>query len=151
MPSGDGRPSLGSRACRCRMAAPALAASMAWVAIWSGVIGSASDMVGVWIEPVIAQLMTIFAIAVFLPCRPGATFARRRAKLLYRRRRLGDAELGDDGIDDVAGMRRDRDDDRPFVRRRLFQRLELAVEQCRRHEMIVARGDAPRDQIRCRL
>ena len=46
---------------------------MAWVAIWSGVIGSASDMVGVWIEPVIAQLMTIFAIAVFLPCRPGTT------------------------------------------------------------------------------
>jgi hypothetical protein len=35
---------------------------MAWVAIWSGVIGSASDMVGVWIEPVIAQLMTIFAM-----------------------------------------------------------------------------------------
>src|ERR1700680_2776125 len=60
--SGDGRPSLGSRACRCRMAAPALAASIAWVAIWSGVIGSASDMVGVWIEPVIAQLMMIFAM-----------------------------------------------------------------------------------------
>src|ERR1700731_147424 len=55
--SGDGRPSLGSRACRCRMAAPALAASIAWVAIWSGVTGNASDMVGVWIEPVIAQVM----------------------------------------------------------------------------------------------
>jgi len=25
----------------------------------------------VWIEPVIAQLMTIFAIVVFLPCRLG--------------------------------------------------------------------------------
>src|SRR6202040_4293941 len=71
--SGDGLPSLGSRACRGRMAAPAGAAAMAWVAMWSGVIGSASDMVGVWIEPVIAQLMTIFAIAVFLPCRPGTT------------------------------------------------------------------------------
>jgi hypothetical protein len=36
------------------------------------VIGSASDMVGVWIEPVIAQLMMIlFAIGSFLP-RPGA-------------------------------------------------------------------------------
>src|SRR4029079_15482514 len=32
--------------------------SIACVAIWSGVIGSASDMVGVWIEPVIAQVMT---------------------------------------------------------------------------------------------
>src|ERR1700688_5025016 len=63
--SGDGRPSLGSRACRCRIAAPALAASIAWVAIWSGVIGSASDMVGVWIEPVIAQLMMIFAMVDF--------------------------------------------------------------------------------------
>src|SRR6202035_4644402 len=102
--SGDGLPSLGSRACRCRMAAPALAASMAWVGIWSGGSGTASDMVGLWIEPVIAQLMTIFAIAVFLPCR--RDLARRRAKLLYRRRRLGNAELGDDGIDDVAGMRR---------------------------------------------
>src|SRR5262245_36262483 len=56
--SGDGRPSFGSRACRCRMVAPALAASIDWVAIWSGVIGSASDMVGVWIEPVMAQVMT---------------------------------------------------------------------------------------------
>ena len=31
--SGDGRPSFGSRACRCRIAAPALAASIACVAI----------------------------------------------------------------------------------------------------------------------
>src|SRR5215510_4950812 len=55
--SGLGRPSLGSRACRCRMAAPAWAASIACSAIWSGVIGNASDMVGVWIEPVTAQVM----------------------------------------------------------------------------------------------
>src|ERR1700730_9596657 len=61
--SGDGRPSFGSRACKCRMAAPALAASIGWVAIESGVIGKASDMVGVWIEPVIAQVMT-----TLLPC-----------------------------------------------------------------------------------
>src|SRR5579862_2825264 len=97
--SGVGRPSFGSRACRCRIAAPAAAASIAWVAIWSGVIGSASDMVGVWIEPVIAQLMTIFAM-VFPPLPPW-DFARRRAKFLYRRRRLGNAELFDDGRDDV--------------------------------------------------
>jgi hypothetical protein len=31
------------------------------------VIGSASDMVGVWIEPVIAQLMMTFAMVRFLP------------------------------------------------------------------------------------
>src|SRR5580698_10283065 len=63
--SDEGRPSFGSRACRCKMVAPALAASIACVAIWSGVIGSASDMVGVWIEPVIAQLMMIFAMVRF--------------------------------------------------------------------------------------
>src|SRR5919198_2667599 len=40
------------------MAAPASAAPIACSAIWSGVIGSASDMVGVWIAPVTAQVMT---------------------------------------------------------------------------------------------
>src|SRR5215469_6404918 len=87
--SGDGRPSLGSRACRCRMAAPALAASMACSAIWSGVYGSASDMVGVWIEPVIAQLMmTLLAIETFLllllfqPDRPAARLVPRGLKFL---------------------------------------------------------------------
>jgi hypothetical protein len=40
------------------MAAPAWPAAIACSAIWSGVIGSASDMVGVWIEPVTAQLIT---------------------------------------------------------------------------------------------
>jgi hypothetical protein len=39
------------------MAAPASAAPMACSAIWSGVIGRASDMVGVWIAPVTAQVM----------------------------------------------------------------------------------------------
>src|SRR5579872_4312611 len=69
------------------MAAPALAASIAWVAIWSGVIGSASDMVGVWIEPVIAQLMTsLFAMDHFLPLSPAgggsapATSVRRHLR-----------------------------------------------------------------------
>src|SRR5919201_1341931 len=52
-----GRPSLGSRACRCRIAAPASAAPMACSAIWSGGTGKASDMVGVWIAPVTAQVM----------------------------------------------------------------------------------------------
>src|ERR1022692_3958887 len=70
--SGEGRPSLGSRACRCRIAAPALAASIACVAISSGVTGSASDMVGVWIEPVIAQVM----ITLLDFCAMGAGFLR---------------------------------------------------------------------------
>ncbi len=52
-----GRPFCGSRACRCRIAAPASAAPIACSAIWSGVTGSASDIVGVWIAPVTAQVM----------------------------------------------------------------------------------------------
>jgi hypothetical protein len=57
---GLGRPSMGSRACRCRIEAPAAAASMAASAIWSGVIGRCGDIDGVWIEPVGAQVMMIF-------------------------------------------------------------------------------------------
>jgi hypothetical protein len=47
-----------------------LAASTAWVAIWSGVIGNASDMVGVWIDPVIAQLMMILFAMVAVSLLP---------------------------------------------------------------------------------
>src|SRR5271166_5302544 len=54
-----GEPSLGLRACRCRIAAPALAASMACWAMSAGVYGSAADSVGVWIAPVTAQVMMI--------------------------------------------------------------------------------------------
>src|ERR1043165_9208076 len=57
-----GRPSFGSRACRCTMAAPASAAAIAASAISSGVIGRYGDMVGVWIEPVTAHVM------MTLPC-----------------------------------------------------------------------------------
>src|ERR1700724_1345463 len=71
--SGEGRPSLGSRACRWRTAAPALAASIACVAISSGVTGKASDMVGVWIEPVIAQVM----ITLLDFCAMGSGFLLR--------------------------------------------------------------------------
>src|SRR6056297_3241317 len=53
----SGLPVWGSRACRCRMAAPASAAPMAAAAISSGVIGRWSDIVGVWIAPVTAQVM----------------------------------------------------------------------------------------------
>ena len=58
--SAVGRPSRGSRACRWRMAAPASAASIDWSAICRGVSGRYGDIVGVWIEPVTAQLMMTF-------------------------------------------------------------------------------------------
>src|SRR5260221_13490756 len=57
-----GRPSAGSRACRCTIAAPAFAAPIAPSAISSGVIGRCGDIVGVWIAPVTAQVM------MTLPC-----------------------------------------------------------------------------------
>ena len=55
--SGVGRPSLGSRACRWRIEAPASAAAIDCAAISSGVKGSALDIVGVWMPPVMAQVM----------------------------------------------------------------------------------------------
>src|SRR4026209_2652928 len=57
--SGDwsGRPSLGSRACRCTTAAPASAAPIAASAISCAVIGRLGDIDGVWIDPVTAQVM----------------------------------------------------------------------------------------------
>jgi hypothetical protein len=42
------------------MAAPALAAPTAACAISSGVIGRCGDMLGVWIDPVTAQVMMTF-------------------------------------------------------------------------------------------
>src|SRR6267143_3599003 len=57
-----GLPSFGFRACRCTIAAPALAAPIAPAAISSGVTGRYGDMLGVWIEPVTAQVM------MTLPC-----------------------------------------------------------------------------------
>src|SRR4051794_19766638 len=87
--SGVGRPSLGSRACRCRMAAPASAAAMDCSAICCGVMGRCSDMEGVWIAPVTAQLMMTLVMARSLrsSCaevapagarRPGGAGARAR-------------------------------------------------------------------------
>ncbi len=66
--SGVGSPVSGSRACRWMIAAPASAASMLLCAICSGVIGRCSDMLGVWIAPVTAQLMMTLAMS-FLPVR----------------------------------------------------------------------------------
>ena len=60
--SGVGCPVSGLRACRCRIAAPARAAPMAFSAIWSGVIGRYGVCDGTWIDPVIAQVtMTLRA------------------------------------------------------------------------------------------
>ena len=58
-----------------------------------------------------------------------------------------DTEFLHDRLDNFAGMRNDGNDDRPFVRLGRLQRLELAVEQARRHEMIGACGDPLRDQV----
>src|SRR6185437_12557925 len=58
--SGVGRPSLGSRAWRWRIAAPASAAPIAWLATSSGVSGRCGLIVGVWIDPVTAQVMMTF-------------------------------------------------------------------------------------------
>ena len=64
-----GWPSTGSRACRCTIAAPASAAPTAASAISRGVTGRCGDIDGVWIEPVMAQvMMTLRASAmVFAP------------------------------------------------------------------------------------
>ena len=63
--SWEGRPSLGSRACMCTIAAPASAAPMAASAISSGETGRYGDMDGVWMAPVTALvMMTLRAAAM---------------------------------------------------------------------------------------
>src|SRR5262249_60271137 len=67
----SGLPSLGSRACRCTIAAPASAAPIAASAISLAVIGRCGDIVGVWIDPVTAQvMMTFWPLAIRLPPLP---------------------------------------------------------------------------------
>src|SRR3954463_6013772 len=90
----SGRPSFGSRACRCTTAAPASAAPMAASAISLAVTGIAGDIDGVWIEPVTAQVMiTLFFLAIVPPRvlfvvggefrRPGAGVERAKAQSRY--------------------------------------------------------------------
>src|SRR5215469_2787716 len=76
--SGVGRPSFGSRAWRCRIAAPASAAAIASLAISSGVRGKCGLIVGVWIDPVTAQVMTTLPPTgmAFLPHAPMPTTTR---------------------------------------------------------------------------
>jgi len=61
--SAEGRPLAGSRACKCKMAAPACAAAITEVAICGPVTGKYRDIDGVWIDPVMAQEMMIFDMA----------------------------------------------------------------------------------------
>ena len=61
--SGVGWPFCGSRACRWMMEAPASAAAMDCSAISFGVIGRYSDMEGVWMAPVTAQVMMTLVMA----------------------------------------------------------------------------------------
>lgn len=49
------------------MAAPASVAPRALAAISSGVTGRYGDIDGVWIDPVIAQLMMIFLPDILIP------------------------------------------------------------------------------------
>src|SRR4249920_4264379 len=67
-----GRPSRGSRACRCTMAAPAFAAPTALPAICSGVTGRCGDIVGVWMAPVIAHVMIALRRKPWLRQAPNA-------------------------------------------------------------------------------
>src|SRR5262249_59842475 len=64
---------------------------------------------------------------------------------LRRRRRL--AQPLDDLLDDFARMRNDRDHHRMFVRLRLLEARELAVEQRGGDEVRVACRQAPRDHV----
>src|SRR5579859_5496913 len=69
--SADGLPSFGSRACRCRIAAPASAAATPCSTMSSGVYGRCGDIDGVWPEPVSAHVMMTFcgpAIATSMAC-----------------------------------------------------------------------------------
>src|ERR1044072_4558856 len=75
----SGRPSFGSRACRCTTAAPASAAPIAASAISLAVTGMCGDIDGVWIEPVTAQVMMTFWLLAIVP--PDAVLFVRRPNL----------------------------------------------------------------------
>src|SRR5262249_30706587 len=86
----SGWPVSGLRAWRCRIEAPASAATRASRVISSGVMGRCGDMVGVWMAPVTAQVMMTFRFAGMLPS-VFADLVRRSGALLRdipRRRAL---------------------------------------------------------------
>jgi hypothetical protein len=66
---------------------------------------------------------------------------------MSRSRGMIETKLRDDRFDDFAWMRNDRNGNRTLVGLRLFQGLELAVEERRRHEVIGARGESAGNEI----
>src|SRR5262249_16383239 len=105
---------------------PALAASIDWVAIWSGVIGSASDMVGVWIEPVMAQVMTTLLaswgidFSLFKPfyCADGLLRGRRGATICeddasFKREKLKAQALHGEPPESLGSLQHDHDRHQP--------------------------------------
>src|SRR3954453_12165700 len=110
----SGCPVSGSRACRCRMEAPASAAAIAWSAISSGVIGRYSDIDGVWIAPVTAQVMITLFCRAMSSCLPTAAALNEQSfnscrQGLSRRRGRRRVDEGVHGHLDHGGtVRRDR-------------------------------------------
>src|SRR5689334_8655846 len=74
--SADGRPSFGSRACRCRIAAPASAAATPCSTTSSTVYGRYGDMDGVWPEPVSAHVMMTFCCPVIVTSKGCSRYER---------------------------------------------------------------------------
>jgi hypothetical protein len=64
-----------------------------------------------------------------------------------RSRGMIETKLRDDRFDDFARMGNDGNGNRTFVGLRLFQGLELAVEERRGHEVIGARGEPAGNEI----
>src|ERR1700726_3809112 len=62
-------------------------------------------------------------------------------------RGVGDAKRCENLLHDLLRTALDRNDDRVFIRCRLLERRELALEQARRHEVLMTGGDAPRNEL----
>src|SRR6266849_10690184 len=120
-----GLPSFGLRAWKCTIAAPAFAAPIAASAISAGVTGRYGDMLGVWIEPVTAQVM------MTLPCAAAIVRVERSGRSYERRNSIR--------IDRVHAGR---------VRRaRRFHRLRIRRPPGERADRVRRRGAAlPRHQ-----
>src|SRR5580704_1676966 len=63
------------------------------------------------------------------------------------RRKVSSPKLLRDALDDLAGMGSNRDHNRMLVRLRFLERLELALQQRRWHEMAIARRQPARDEV----
>src|SRR5689334_15297024 len=90
-----------------------------------------------WLGAVSAVPMPLFALEVQRAAMPGAPGATVSAT---------EGELRQNPRHDRVGPCIDRHRNGIFVGARLLERLELAVQEGGRHEVPVARGDAPRDE-----